>query len=58
MLQELHAEGKDHKHTYVVSSDTTVEMPIIEKYLQTKLDEITDFALKTDLKLSCHKFGH
>lgn len=57
MLQELHAEGKDHKHTYVVSSDTTVEMPIIEKYLRTKLDEITNFAESTDLKLSCHKLS-
>lgn len=57
MLQELHAEGKDHKHTYVVSSDTTVEMPIIEKYLQTKLDEISKFAEKSELKLSCHKLS-
>lgn len=31
MLQEFHAEGRDTKHTYVVSSDTTVEMPMIEK---------------------------
>lgn len=57
MLQELHAEGKDHKHTYVVSSDTTVEMPIIERYLQTKLDEITKFAEKSNLKLSAHKLS-
>lgn len=57
MLQELHAEGKDHKHTYVVSSDTTVEMPIIERYLQTKLDEITKFAEESELKLSCHKLS-
>jgi len=57
MLQELHAEGKDHKHVYVVSSDTTVEMPIIEKYLQTKLDEISEFAEKSELKLSCHKLS-
>jgi DNA sulfur modification protein DndC len=57
MLQEIHAEGKDHKHTYVVSSDTTVEMPIIEKYLESKLDEISDFAQKSNLKLSCHKLS-
>jgi len=57
MLQELHAEGKDNKHVYVVSSDTTVEMPIIEKYLQTKLDEISEFAQKSELKLSCHKLS-
>lgn len=57
MLEELHAEGKDHKHTYVVSSDTNVEMPIIEKYLDTKLDEITKFAENSTLKLSCHKLN-
>ncbi len=57
MLQEVHAEGKDHKHVYVVSSDTTVEMPIIEKYLETKLHEISDFAQKSGLKLSCHKLS-
>jgi DNA sulfur modification protein DndC len=57
MLQELHTESRDYKHTYIVSSDTTVEMPVIEKYLQSKLDEITKFAQKTDLKLSCHKLS-
>lgn len=57
MLQELHAEGKDYKHTYVVSSDTQVEMPIIERYIQTKLDEITRFADNSSLKLSCHKLS-
>lgn len=55
MLQELHFEKKDHKHIYIVSSDTTVEMPIIEKYLKIKLQEISDFAKKSGLKLSCHK---
>lgn len=57
MLQELHAEGKDHKHTYVVSSDTTVEMPIIEKYIKTKLEEIDNFAKTTNLKISAHKLS-
>jgi len=55
MLQELHKEGKDNKHTYVVSSDTTVEMPIIENYTNTRLSQITEYANKSDLKLSCHK---
>ncbi|MEA2019326.1 MAG: DNA phosphorothioation system sulfurtransferase DndC [Campylobacterota bacterium] len=55
MLEELHREGKDTKHTYIVSSDTSVEMPIIEKYLNDKLDEIDKFAKKSKLKLSCHK---
>jgi DNA sulfur modification protein DndC len=55
MLQELHNENKDSKHVYVVSSDTKVEMPIIEKYTQTKLDEIDEFAKNSGLKLSCEK---
>lgn len=55
MLQELHKEGKDNKHVYVVSSDTTVEMPVIEKYTKTRLQQITDFANKSDLKISAHK---
>lgn len=57
MLRELHSDDKDHKHTYIVSSDTAVEMPIIEKYLDTKLDEITKFAEESDLKLTCHKLS-
>ncbi|WP_417327438.1 DNA phosphorothioation system sulfurtransferase DndC [Halarcobacter sp.] len=55
MLQELHKEGKDNKHVYVVSSDTTVEMPIIEKYTKTRLEQITDFANESDLSISAHK---
>ena len=55
MLQELHKEGKDTKHVYVVSSDTTVEMPVIEKYTKTRLEQITKFANETDLKISAHK---
>lgn len=55
MLQELHNEGRDTKHVYVVSSDTTVEMPVIEKYTQTRLDQIRQFAEESKLKLSCHK---
>ncbi len=54
MLQELHNEEKDNKHCYVVSSDTTVEMPIIDKYTKTKLNEIDNFAKNSNLKLSCH----
>ncbi|MDN5063927.1 DNA phosphorothioation system sulfurtransferase DndC [Aliarcobacter butzleri] len=55
MLQELHKENKATKHVYVVSSDTTVEMPIIEKYTNVRLDQITNFANTTDLPISCHK---
>ncbi len=55
MIQELNKEGKDTKHVYIVSSDTTVEMPIIENYTNTRLNQITEFAIKSGLKLSCHK---
>jgi len=55
MLEELNKEKKDTKHIYIVSSDTSIEMPIIEKYLNNKLDEIDKFAQKSNLKLSCHK---
>lgn len=55
MLQQLHKEGKDNKHVYVVSSDTTVEMPVIENYTNTRLNQITKFANESDLKISCHK---
>jgi DNA sulfur modification protein DndC len=55
MLQELHNDKKDTKHCYVVSSDTTVEMPIIEQYTQTRLDQIEEFAQNSNLKLSSHK---
>lgn len=55
MIQELHTEGKDTKHIYVVSSDTTVEMPVIENYTNTRLNQITKFSNETDLKISCHK---
>lgn len=55
MLQELHDEGKDNKDVYVVSSDTTVEMPVIETYTNRRLEQITKFANESDLKISCHK---
>ncbi|NBK99342.1 MAG: DNA phosphorothioation system sulfurtransferase DndC, partial [Erysipelotrichia bacterium] len=55
MLQELHLQQKATKHVYVVSSDTTVEMPIIEKYTNIRLEQITNFALNSNLPISCHK---
>lgn len=55
MLQDLHKENKATKHVYIVSSDTTVEMPIIEKYTNVRLEQITNFANSTDLPISCHK---
>jgi len=37
MLLELKKEGQALKQTFVVSSDTAVEMPIIESYLENIL---------------------
>jgi DNA sulfur modification protein DndC len=52
MLLELKREGRKLKETFVVSSDTTVEMPIIETYLETILNRIDLFCKKEDLNLS------
>jgi len=40
VIQELKKENKDTKTVYIVSSDTRVEMPVIDKYFFKKLDEI------------------
>ena len=52
MLLELKKEKKDLKPTYVVSSDTTVEMPVIESYLENVLKKIDTFSKKEKLNLS------
>jgi len=52
MLLELKKEGQSLKQTFVVSSDTTVEMPIIESYLENVLNSIDIFCQKEDLNLS------
>jgi len=52
MLLELKKEGQELKETFVVSSDTTVEMPIIESYLENVLNSIKLFCQKEDLNLS------
>jgi DNA sulfur modification protein DndC len=52
MLLELKKEGQKLKQTFVVSSDTTVEMPIIESYLENVLNSIDIFCQKEDLNLS------
>ena len=52
MLLELKKEGEKLKQTFVVSSDTTVEMPIIESYLENILNSIDIFSQKEDLNLS------
>lgn len=52
MLLELKKEGQALKQTFVVSSDTTVEMPIIESYLENILNSIDIFCQKENLNLS------
>ncbi|NEW61713.1 DNA phosphorothioation system sulfurtransferase DndC [Sulfurovum sp. bin170] len=52
MLLELKAEGIKLKESFVVSSDTTVEMPVIESYLENILKSIDIYCQKEDLNLS------
>ena len=51
MLLELRKEGKDDKRVYVVSSDTGVEMPIIEDYTTNKLTQIENFINQENLNM-------
>ena len=53
MLLEMRAAGeKQAKQVYIVSSDTGVEMPLIEDYVTDKLDQIEKFAIKEKLNIS------
>ena len=52
MLMELRKEGhKQLKKVYVVSSDTGVEMPLIEDYTTDKIRQIQDFLQKEQLNI-------
>lgn len=51
VIVELRKENKDTKRVYVVSSDTGVEMPIIEDYTTEKLKQIDDFIQKEKLNM-------
>ena len=52
MLLDLKKEGISHsKKVYVVSSDTRVEMPLIEDYVSIKLERIRDFVQETQLNV-------
>ena len=51
VLQELKQENKDTKIVYIVSSDTKVEMPLIDKYFFKKLEEIKQFIIKNQLNM-------
>ena len=53
MLLEMKKEQKvQTKQVYVVSSDTGVEMPLIEDYVGNKLQQIEEFAKKAKLNIS------
>ncbi len=51
MLLELSEEKKDLKKVYIVSSDTGVEMPIIEDYTGNKLNKIAEYIKKENLNM-------
>lgn len=58
MLLEMKEAGmKQSKKLYVVSSDTGVEMPLIEDYVGNKLDEIRNFAKKANLDVQVEKLS-
>ena len=52
MLLDLRKENKDSKKVYIVSSDTGVEMPIIEDYTTNKLSKIDEFCTKENLNMT------
>ena len=51
IIEELKKEKKDTKTVYIVSSDTKVEMPVIDKYFFKKLDEIKKYIDKKELNM-------
>jgi len=51
MLLELRNESKELKKVYIVSSDTGVEMPIIEDYTGNKLKKIATYIKKENLNM-------
>ncbi len=58
MLLEMKKEGTpQNKKLYVVSSDTGVEMPLIEDYVADKLDQIRNFAKKEHLDIEVTKLS-
>jgi len=51
VLLELKKEKKDTKTIYIVSSDTRVEMPLIDKYFFEKIEELKSFINKEQLNM-------
>jgi len=54
MLLELRTESKNLKKVYIVSSDTGVEMPVIEDYTGNKLIQIENYIKKEKLNMEVH----
>ncbi len=54
MILELRQENSDTKKVYIVSSDTGVEMPVIEDYTTNKLTQIAEFIQKENLSMEVH----
>ena len=58
MIIEMRDDGaKQIKKLYVVSSDTGVEMPLIEDYVGNKLEQIRIFAKKEKLDIDVEKLS-
>jgi len=51
MVCDLRKEKKDLKKVYIVSSDTGVEMPVIEDYTTNKLDQIDEYIKHENLNM-------
>lgn len=51
VIQELKKENKDTKTVYIVSSDTRVEMPVIDKYFHKKIKELKKFINEQQLNM-------
>lgn len=51
ILFQLKKERKDTKTVYIVSSDTGVEMPVIDAYFHNKIDQLSLFIAKNALNM-------
>lgn len=58
MLLEMRNEGVEHsKKVYIVSSDTGVEMPLIEDYVGNKLEQLRIFSKQENLDIHVQKLS-
>ena len=54
-LLELPSAQRNHKKIHVISTDTLVENPIVAKWVELSLDQITRSARDQDLPISAHR---